>query len=673
MSMQAMRYPAIPLIVHDPYFSIWSFDDKLSENWAHHWTGSSIGLAGLIRIDGKGYCFCGAVREAPQLEQLSEEVLPTRTIYCFAGGGVKFTLTFLTPALLHKLEILSRPVTYICYDLVSSDGRAHEVEIYFDFGGESCVDQTSDPIVWSRFLHPEFDLLSMAAANQLPLGKCGDNLRIDWGRLYLALPRGQFRQAVAPNYEMRCNFIASGTLPDADCLEMPQPVRFDWVSMAGVVDLEVPADGKTASSWFAVGYDDVWSIEYLYRKLPAYWRNTIPDFSSLLSAAYREYAALRAECEAYDTEWMRDMSAAGGEKFARIGALAFRQAIGAHKVVTNLDGTALFFSKENFSNGCIATVDVTYPSAPLFLFAQPELLKGMLIPILDYAGSRRWKFPFAPHDLGTYPLANGQVYGGGERFEKDQMPVEECGNMLILAGALLKFHEDLAFVEKYRGTLRTWAEYLLDKGYDPENQLCTDDFAGHFAHNANLSLKAILALGAYSQIAAALGDAAEAEKFRAAAQSAADRWSVDALDGDHYKLAFDRAGSWSQKYNLVWDRLLGLHLFSPEIATREVAFYRTKLEKYGLPLDNRRSYTKLDWEFWTATLTGDADDFATLTEPIYRWVCETPTRVPLTDWYDTIDGRQSGFQARSVVGGVFLPMLNDAALCAKYAAKCAKK
>jgi hypothetical protein len=279
-------------------------------------------------------------------------------------------------------------------------------------------------------------------------------------------------------------------------------------------------------------------------------------------------------------------------------------------------------------------------------------MKAQLQPVMDYARMDRWRFPFAPHDLGTYPQANGQVYGGGERTEENQMPVEESGNMLILLAALARVEGNADYTARYWPQVTKWAEYLSAKGLDPENQLSTDDFAGHLAHNANLSIKAILALGAYAQLAGMTGHAQDAARYRKIAEEFAGKWSGLAAEGDHYKLAFDKSGTWSQKYNLVWDQLLGLKLFPAEIARKEIAFYLTRQNQFGLPLDNRRDYTKLDWVVWTATMAGNPGDFEKIVAPAWQFANDSASRVPLTDWYDTKTAKQQVYQDAGGSGNV---------------------
>ncbi|HEY0007970.1 MAG TPA: DUF4965 domain-containing protein [Tepidisphaeraceae bacterium] len=671
-----LRPPAVPLVVHDPYFSVWSFSDELTAEWPRHWTGANQTAVGLIRVDGKTFRYLGGgPGEVPAARQIGLAlVLPTRTVYSFEVGGVQLTLTFTTPALPDDLDLLSRPVTYLTWHIASADGQPHDVSVYLDVQADWCVDSPSQHVEWNRVRISGFDSVQRAGSAAQPvLGRAGDNLRIEWGQVYLAVPADQGGSTTDANghaHAIRSSFASTGTLPVDDDLRQPRAVHDEWPVLAVALNLGKVAAGKPQSRVAMIAYDDVLAIEYLHRRLPAYWRRDGLPFATMLQLAASEYADLAARCAAFDDELMSDLRDAGGEKYARLCALAYRQALAAHKLVADVDGTPLFFSKENFSNGCIATVDVTYPSAPLFLIVQPELLRGMLTPIFEYARMRRWKFPFAPHDLGTYPLANGQVYGGGEKSERDQMPVEECGNMLILTAALAKVDGNADYARQYWPLVQQWARYLRDAGYDPANQLCTDDFAGHMAHNINLSIKAILGLASYAMLCDLTGDSAQADEYRQLAKSYAQRWTKDADDGDHFRLAFDKPGSWSQKYNLIWDRLLGLNVFPDSVAKKEVAYYRAKQNTpNGLPLDSRNTYTKLDWIIWSACLTGERDDFDALANPAYDWAHTTPSRVPLTDWYETPDGRIVGFQARSVVGGLFIKLLQDEGVCGKWGAR----
>ncbi len=661
------RPPAVPLVTHDPYFSIWSMSDHLTDSQTKHWTGVTHSLSSLIRVDGKTYRLMGREpRRISALEQTKLEVLPTHTIYSFQGAGIRATLTFLTPALPHDLDILSRPVTYITWSVQSADGGKHEVAIYFDAGSEIVVNRNDEPVTWSRFRLNNLQVLRMGSQYQPMLQKAGDDLRIDWGYLYLTAPADDSSSQFAGTRQAAFDaFLDKGSLPDADDLRVVRPYAQPTPGLAYMFRLG-SVTATAVSRHIVLAYDDLYSIEYFHRQLRPYWRRNGADASDLLEWALRDYEVLEKRSTEFDQQLMTDLVAAGGESYAKLCALAYRQAVAAHKLTADADGTLLFFSKENFSNGSIDTVDVTYPSSPFFLLFNTRLLKGQLQPILDYASMARWRFPFAPHDLGQYPLANGQQYGAGEASETDQMPVEESGNMLIMIAGVAQVDGSAEFAKPYWPLLTKWAEYLKEKGLDPENQLCTDDFAGHLAHNANLSIKAILALGAYGKLAAALGHADVAVQYDQTARDFAQRWAQMADDGDHYRLTFDHAGTWSQKYNLVWDKLLGLNLFPQSVTRKETAFYSVHANEYGLPLDNRAAYTKIDWLAWTATLVDSKQGFQALFAPAYHFADVSPSRVPLTDWYDTVTGKQVGFQARSVVGGIFIRMLDDPATWKKW-------
>jgi hypothetical protein len=661
------RPPAVPLITHDPYFSIWSFADRLTDKDTVHWTGHRQPIHGIARIDGKPYRFMGAQPDnVPAMEQLSLKVTPTHTTYEFQAAGVHLTATFFTPALPHDLDILSRPVTYLT--LTASADAPRTVSVLIDVDPVIAVNTPDQPVTWGRSRAGNLTVLNVGSRDQRLLNRPGDDLRIDWGYFHLAVPDSEGARTTAAHDAVQ-QFVASGSILASDEMDMPLMPREGAAHLA----VEYPFGSVTApvSRHVLLAYDEQFEVEYLNRKLRPYWRRNGQTIREALAAAERDYASLEQRANRFDQDLSADLEKSGGPAYTQLAILAYRQTLAAHGLAADFDGTPMLFPKENFSNGCISTVDVLYPSAPFFLFFNPALLEAQLKPVLEYAALPRWKWPFAPHDLGTYPLANGQVYGGGEHSEEDQMPVEESGNLLILVAAMEKEMGDWDFARQYWPQFTKWAEYLRDKGLDPANQLSTDDFAGHLAHNANLSIKAIEGLAAYAEMARNLNHPDIAADYNRLAHDMAAKWEPMANDAQsdadfHYKLAFDRQDTWSQKYNLVWDQILGFKLFPAGIRQTEIKFYLKHLNQYGLPLDNRKDYTKLDWEIWTATLADNPADWNAILAPIGRWVNQSPTRVPLTDWYDTKTGEQSGFQARSVVGGVYIKVLADNALAEKW-------
>jgi len=592
-SEATLRPPSVPLVACDPYFSIWSPADQLTGADTTHWTGKRQRLSSLVRIDGTTYRLMGAdPAGVSALPQSGVQVLPTRTIYSFAGAGVQVDLTFMTAALPEDIDLLSRPVTYLTWDVRATDGAKHEVEVYFDASAELTVNEPSQVVTHSRKAFGDLEVLEIGSVQQAVLGKKGDDIRIDWGYLYVAAPRDAVAGgAVVPAGSLSAAFARSGAKAPA----AKAPATGTAESLAGAFTFRLGSVGtKTVSSWMILAYDDLYAIQYMKKNLRPYWRRNGWEASDLLIASAKQYRSLQKRCEKFDRELMADLEKAGGEKYAKIAALAYRQCFAAGKFAADENGQPLQFSKENHSNGCIGTSDVFYPMAPQFLLFGPSVAKSFIVPFMNYAASDYWTFAYAPHDLGTYPHANGQVYGGGETSEDNQMPVEESGNMLILFAAVAEMEGNAKFAELYWPQLEKWAEYLKTKGFDPENQLCTDDFAGHLAHNVNLSAKAICGIASFGKLCEMRGDKAKAEQYFQLARSFVQRWLKEADSGDHYRLAFDRPDTWSQKYNAAWDRILGLNLWPASTWRKEMDYYKRVQNKYGLPLDNRRAYTKLD-------------------------------------------------------------------------------
>jgi len=615
----------------------------------HNTTGGALADIGLY-IDATG-------------EQLATQkscyVLPTSTYYTFQCGPVDLDVVFTAPFLMDDVELMSTPINYISYQVRANDEQEHNVQFYFGTTPELTVDNNSQATTTTIVSNGDRRFIKSGSKDQKVLGKAGDLITIDWGYLYLPDVNGTI--AVADQDLTASTFIATGTLPESTIPfssteegEMPQ---LSYVHDFGQV-------AQASSSYMMFGYDEVYDIRYMDKDYKGYWARNGKTILQAFAEFQAAYSDIMARCKAQDKVIYDDGLASGNDKYAEVLCASYRQCIAAHKIFQDNKGNLLFFSKENNSNGCVNTVDLTYPSAPLFLLYNTELMKGMCTSILDYCESSRWGFDFAAHDLGTYPHANNQVYAqrfpGANGEFGGNMPIEESANIVILAAAISDIEGNTEWADRYWQTLTTWTNYLMENGQDPENQLCTDDFAGHLAHNANLAVKAIMGVAGYARLCWLRGDNQGYDSYMAKAQEMASNWVTLAKESTHFKLAYDRSGTWSQKYNMVWDKAWQSGLFTDLAKNQEFSFYLGKLNTYGLPLDSRSSYTKSDWEMWTAAIARTDSYFLRISNLVWKYVNETPSRVPLSDWYYTDgNGSMCAFRARSVVGGHWMKVYVD--------------
>jgi len=578
-------------------------------------------------------------------KQKNVEINATQTIYDFTCGKIDLKLTFTSPLLMNDLGLLARPVSYISYNVKANDGKTHAVKVFLSASSNIAVYRPAQQVTAKKYSTAKLSILKAGTTEQPILQKGADDMRIDWGYFYVAAPKSSDAVQFISSGNTAADAFRRGT--SASTVSTGKSLALNTVVPFGTV-------GKTAVERFIeLGYDEIYSIQYFKKDLRPWWNTSGKEtIEGQLTDAANAYKEVMQKCRNFNQTVYADALQSGGKEYAHLCILGYRQSIAAHTLVKSPKGEILWLSKENNSGGFINTVDVTYPSAPLYLIYNPSLLQGMLNGIFYFSESGKYPHPWAAHDLGTYPLANGQTYG-------EPMPVEESGNMIILTAAIAKAQGNANYAKLHWKTLTTWVDYLTREGLDPKTQLCTDDFAGHLARNANLSVKAIVGIACYAQMAETLGDTETAKKYRAIAESMVPKWIEMADAGDHYALTFDNKNTWSQKYNLVWDKVLGLNLFPQKVYDTEIKYYLTKQNKYGLPLDSRKAYTKNDWILWTATFAPTQEQFEALVHPVYKHAIETESRVPLNDFYDSNTGIRDNFKARSVVGGFYMRMFAD--------------
>ena len=636
-----IRLPAYPLVTIDPFFSIWSRSDTLNAADTTLWTGHRKRIVGKVSVDGREYTFLG--KGDDPLPQLACTVDFTETTYVFGNAEIELTARFWGAHVLDKPELLFAPVSYIDIEVRSIGGGAHAVEVTIEVFDEIAKKNALAPCVFRIGKTDCAEFVTVRKKGARPIAYSGDHVVADWGEYFIAGDVCGYRKRV-------------------------------YGSLIYAKSVGRAEGAKAFCSYFLIGADDGYSLEYFGKKLKGAWTKYYKDINELVTRFIGERAAIYAQTEAFSSRLDED-SRRLPPAYAKILRAAFRQVLAAHKAVYDGEGGLLYLSKECHSNGCMNTVDVSYPSTPLFLMYCPELVLGMLRGIFAFASSPVWRYGFAPHDIGRYPIGNGQVYGFKRRaaFNRDnslkifalegdvydysrQMPIEECGNMLIMSYAYIRFGGKAENIAPHIGLLKKWADYLVEKGVILENQLCTDDFAGHSEKNVNLAIKSIIGIACFASIAEECGISADFD-YAACAHEYAEELTRLALRNDG-ALAFslDKKDTWSQKYNLVWDRIFGFGLFDEKIYAAESALYVSKLNKYGLPLDYRAAFCKTDWAMY-ASVFGGEKTVGLFAEALCAYLEDTPDRNPFSDYIDSVKCRDKGMNHRSVQGGLWLPAL----------------
>lgn len=658
------QLPAYPLFVKDPFFSIWAVDETFNRCDTVFWHGEPKPVCGTVTADGKEYVFLGRKEGACALEQTALEITAFSTVCSFECDDFSLRTEFVSPLPPDDLETLSCPVCFLRYTLFPKR-VLKEATVSLDLeerlAYNTCGDEERREDVRCGILRLEgYESAWMGLLRQLPLSHSSDEVAADWGYYYLAAET---------------------------CACTERDGRRHIEGTDSYQNLSAPANGK-----ILVAYDDLISVYYFGDPLKGYYFRNGKTIVDAIRESYAGAEKIFSACESFDVS-LQKAASGYGEEYLLLLRSALRQSVAAHKLVADRKDRLLFLSKECNSDGCIATVDVSYPSSPLYLLYAPELVAGMLRPIFDFARTDAWEFGFAPHDAGVYPYCLGQVYGalnqenkynfdnymrdwkkpetlplfylfpkGSDLYALDkQMPVEECGDMLILSAAACLAGADDGLLYENFDLLERWAQYLAENGFSPSAQLCTDDFTDRLPGNANLSVKACLGLAAFAIICKRMGKTAEAEQAMRQAREHAGKWLSLCFDGESAAplVLGGEKGSFSLKYNLVFDKLFGTHLFPDELYRAEVSEYLKHEERYGVPLDSRALYTKSDWITWAAALSDDRERVKKLLAPVVRYLRETPDRVPFADWYCARTGKNQLFRNRSVQGGLFILLLSD--------------
>lgn len=660
------RPPSLPLAVKSPYLSTWlgagsngGNGGYLAGEWPVFWQNQVLGWCGLVRVDGETYTWMG-LPGTETVNQTAFEYTSTKSIFTMnVADKLEMNITFLSPITPTDYRRQSLVSSYLNVEVASLDGNEHDVQVYSDISAEWVSGDRNAIAQWDYGTTDGVAYHKVYRQTQLAFSQ--NNEQAEWGSWYWATDasNGMTHQS-GTDVDVRGQFSSKGSLSN-DKDTNYRAISDNWPVFGFSSDLG-SVSSAPVNTLFSIGLAQEEAIQYegssSYSSIPSLWKSYFDTELEALSFFHYDFEASNYLSSSFDSQVARDSIAVAGQDYLTLTSLSARQAFGATQLC-GTDDNKLLFLKEISSDGNMNTVDVVFPAYPIFLYSNPELLKLVLEPLYENQEAGKYPNAYAMHDMGSsYPNATGHSDGTDEA-----MPLEECGNMLIMTLAYAKESKDIDYLHEHYDLLKKWTGYLVEDALYPANQISTDDFAGSLANQTNLALKGMIGIQAMAVIANETGHASDAANYSGIAQDYISQWQDLGINKNanppHTTLSYGDGDSHGLLYNLFADAQLGLNLVPNSVYQMQSDFYPTVANEYGVPLDTRHTLTKGDWECFVAAIAS-ADTREMFVKHLATWLNETPTSRPLTDLYDTINGNfppSPTFVARPVVGGAFAPLL----------------
>ncbi|KAF2144083.1 uncharacterized protein K452DRAFT_223453 [Aplosporella prunicola CBS 121167] len=638
--------PSFPLAVKNPYLSAWLPGNQaadLPSAQPEFWYANKLTWSVLARVDGDVYNLFGVPSPEDGTQSatvVSGNYTATHSIFSLTAGSASITLDFFSPISVDNLVRQSYPFSYLTVSVSGVDGASPSVQIYSD------IDDTwtgqSEGTTITHTADGATTLFELEANVQKHYSEADEMAQ--WGQAIYAARTDSYQAGTAA--AVRGQFIKNGTLANST------------ESAAGNVVGFAQDLGSVSSSQqvvFVVGYVREDAIDYRGTAYTPYYRSAYPKTIGAVSRFLDIHDDAVTESESFDAQVVSVGDATGGSNYTAILELSTRQIFGGIDITiekSSLDTSEPWaFIKEISSNGNLNTIDIIFPTFPFFYMFAPNWIKYLLDPTLTYLESGAYPHPYVIHDLGThYPNSTGHDEG-----LEEAMPIEETGNLMVLALAHKQATGDASIYESHTELFKGYADYLVDNGLYPTNQFSTNDGLGKFTNMTNLGVKAAVGLAAYGELSGSTNYTDKGKEFAGTIWEGLGTAVTDDTETRYFTLTYGNS-TWFLTFNLYADKLLGLEVFDDEVYTAQSAFYPTVRDEWGVAIEGAVVWAKTDWQMWTAAFSEEGTQEMFIND-LYAFIANGKNTAPFGDRYWT-SGANAGetaqsFRARPTLGAHF--------------------